>query len=144
MALCHEALVGAGSWLRLKTVLGIFERQGAQPWARRPADGLRAAGPLAPPLRSPGADQLTHHELEIATLAASGLINKQIAERLYLSPRTVSSHLYKLFPNLGVTSRADLRAVLASPLPQQSGESSHLSDVRSGTTPRLGPARAQR
>jgi DNA-binding NarL/FixJ family response regulator len=62
--------------------------------------------------------QLTHQELEIATLAASGLTNKQIAERLYLSHRTVSSHLYKLFPKLGINSRVDLRAALASPRPR--------------------------
>ena len=130
ITLCQDALAGAGSRLRLKAALGIFERQGAQPWARRPAVELRAAGLPAPPLRSPGADQLTHQELEIATLAASGLTNKQIAERLYLSHRTVSSHLYKLFPKLGVTSRAALRATLASPLPQQSGESGPLPDVR--------------
>jgi len=115
VTLCQEALAGAASRLRLKTALGIFERQGAQPWARRAAGEHRGAGLPAPPLRSPGADQLTHQELEIATLAASGLTNKQIAERLYLSHRTVSSHLYKLFPKLGVTSRAALRAALASP-----------------------------
>ena len=56
------------------------------------------------------------------TLAASGLTNKQIAERLYLSHRTVSSHLYKLFPKLGVTCRAALRAALASPRPEQAGD----------------------
>lgn len=130
ITVCQEALAGAGSRLRLKTALGIFERQSAQPWVRRAAGELRAAGLPALPLRSPGADQLTHQELEIATLAASGLTNKQIAERLYLSHRTVSSHLYKLFPKLGVTSRADLRAALPSPLPQQSGGSNHLSNVR--------------
>jgi DNA-binding CsgD family transcriptional regulator len=48
-------------------------------------------------------------------LAASDLTNKQIAERLYLSPRTVGSHLYQLFSKLGVTSRAALRDALASP-----------------------------
>jgi DNA-binding CsgD family transcriptional regulator len=101
-----QALAATGSWLRLKTALGIFERQGAQPWARRAGGELRAAGLSASPSRSPGTAQLTHQELEIATLAASGLTNKQIAERLYLSHRTVSSHLHKLFPKLGVTSRA--------------------------------------
>jgi DNA-binding NarL/FixJ family response regulator len=114
-AVRQQALAGAGSRLRLKTALGIFERHGAQPWARRTVGEQSSAGPPGPPLHSPGADQLTHQELEIATLAASGLTNKQIAERLYLSHRTVSSHLYKLFPKLGVTSRAALRAALASP-----------------------------
>jgi DNA-binding CsgD family transcriptional regulator len=128
IALCQEALAGTESRLHLKRALGIFERQGAQPWAGQAAGELRAAGQSASPSRSPGAAQLTHQELEIATLAASGLTNKQIAERLHLSHRTVSSHLYQLFPKLGVTSRAALRAALTSP--QQSGGNSHLADAR--------------
>ncbi|HEY0817087.1 MAG TPA: helix-turn-helix transcriptional regulator [Pseudonocardia sp.] len=52
---------------------------------------------------------LTAQELTIADLAARGLTNKQIAARLALSPRTVSTHLYRIFPKLGVTSRAGLR-----------------------------------
>ena len=46
-------------------------------------------------------------------LAASGLTNKQIGERLFLSHRTVGTHLYQLFPKLGITSRAALRDALA-------------------------------
>ena len=55
---------------------------------------------------------LTPQQWEIATLAAAGLSNKQIGERLFLSPRTVSTHLYQLFPKLGVSSRAALRDAL--------------------------------
>jgi DNA-binding CsgD family transcriptional regulator len=113
IVLCQEALAGTESRPDLRTALGIFERQAAQPWARRAAGDREAAGQSASPSPSPGAGRLTHQELEIATLAASGLTNKQIAERLYLSHRTVSSHLYRLFPKLGVTSRAGLRAALA-------------------------------
>jgi DNA-binding NarL/FixJ family response regulator len=57
-------------------------------------------------------DQLTPQELQIAQLAADGLTNREIGERLYLSHRTVGSHLYQLFPKLGVTSRTELRTVL--------------------------------
>jgi DNA-binding CsgD family transcriptional regulator len=123
ITVCQEALADPGSRLRLKTAVGIFERQGAQPWVRRAAGELSTDGLPAPSLRSPGADQLTDQELEIATLAASGLTNKQIAERLYLSHRTVSSHLYKVFPKLGVTSRGGLRTALA-PRSSQAGQSS--------------------
>lgn len=42
-------------------------------------------------------------------LAAAGLTNREIGQQLYLSPRTVSSHLYHAFPKLGVTSRAQLK-----------------------------------
>jgi DNA-binding NarL/FixJ family response regulator len=55
---------------------------------------------------------LTPRQREIALLAATGLSNKQIGERLLLSPRTVSTHLYQLFPKLGVSSRAALRDAL--------------------------------
>jgi len=55
---------------------------------------------------------LTPQQREIAQLAAAGLSNKQIGERLFLSPRTVSTHLYQVFPKLGVTSRAALRDAL--------------------------------
>jgi DNA-binding CsgD family transcriptional regulator len=56
---------------------------------------------------------LTPQEHEIASLAASGLTNKQIAARLHLSPRTVSGHLYRVFPKLGVSTRAALRDALS-------------------------------
>lgn len=66
--------------------------------------------PLLPvPAGPPGNPaELTRQELQIGRLAASGLSNKEIGRRLYLSPRTVSTHLYNLFPKLGITSRASL------------------------------------
>jgi ATP/maltotriose-dependent transcriptional regulator MalT len=42
----------------------------------------------------------------------AGLSNREIAERLYLSPRTISGHLYRVFPKLQITSRAALRDAL--------------------------------
>jgi len=50
---------------------------------------------------------------QIARLAAEGLSNREIGERLYLSPRTIGSHLYRIFPKLDITSRAQLAARLA-------------------------------
>ncbi len=47
-------------------------------------------------------------------MAAQGLTNKQIGEELFLSHRTVGTHLYKIFPKLGITSRAALRDALQS------------------------------
>ena len=67
-----------------------------------------------------GPASLTPQQREIALLAAAGLTNKQIAERLFLSPRTVAAHLRQLFPKLGVASRAALRDALAELPPEQS------------------------
>ena len=47
-------------------------------------------------------------------MAADGLSNREIGQRLYLSHRTVGSHLYRIFPKLGVTARAQLAAALGS------------------------------
>jgi DNA-binding NarL/FixJ family response regulator len=57
-------------------------------------------------------------------LAAAGLTNKQIGERLFLSHRTIGGHLHRTFPKLGVTTRAALRDALAS-LPRAPGHPGH-------------------
>ncbi|WP_265523202.1 helix-turn-helix transcriptional regulator [Oerskovia flava] len=57
---------------------------------------------------------LTEQEVRIAELAADGLSNKEIGARLYLSPRTVGGHLYKIYPKLGITTRAQLRDALSA------------------------------
>jgi DNA-binding CsgD family transcriptional regulator len=56
--------------------------------------------------------QLTEQELQIARMAAQGLTNREIGQRLYISPRTVGAHLYHIFPKLGITTRAQLAPVL--------------------------------
>lgn len=105
---------------QLTHALDAFERLGAAPWAVRARAELRASGtPTAHPASGPAAP-LTPQEREIAALAAAGLTNKQIGERLYLSPRTVSSHLYHVFPKLGISSRAALRDALGEVPPPTS------------------------
>jgi DNA-binding CsgD family transcriptional regulator len=95
----------------LTRALDTFRRLGAQPWCDRASTELRATG--LTPNRAPTATApLTPQQRQIAALAASGLTNKEIAERLFLSPRTVSTHLYQIFPKLGITSRAALRDAL--------------------------------
>jgi DNA-binding CsgD family transcriptional regulator len=98
---------------QLRAAVDIFTELGAVPWAERAGQELRACGGSARITPHSTAVSLTPQQWEIAHLAASGLTNKQIGERLYLSTRTVSSHLYQLFPKLGVTSRAALRDALA-------------------------------
>jgi DNA-binding NarL/FixJ family response regulator len=58
-------------------------------------------------------DMLAPQELQIARLAAEGLSNREIGQQLHLSHRTVRNHLYRIFPKLGITSRAELAAVTA-------------------------------
>jgi DNA-binding CsgD family transcriptional regulator len=59
-------------------------------------------------------DQLTAQELQIAQLAAEGLTNREIGQRLYLAHRTIGTHLYRTFPKLGMTTRNELRTVMPS------------------------------
>jgi DNA-binding CsgD family transcriptional regulator len=118
-----------GAWLRrnkritdsrgpLRVARDTFDRLGALGWAERARQELRAAGESST-RRAPEAwDQLSPQEIQIAQMVALGLSNKEIGQRLYLSHRTVASHLYRMFPKLGVTSRAQLtHAVTMRPTP---------------------------
>jgi DNA-binding CsgD family transcriptional regulator len=105
--------------VQLNAALEIFERLRARPWVDRASAELRATGRVKPRVGDDVLDRLTPQELEIVSLAASGLTNKQIAEKLYLSHRTVSGHLHRAFPKLGVATRAALRDALKSAPPEQ-------------------------
>jgi DNA-binding CsgD family transcriptional regulator/tetratricopeptide (TPR) repeat protein len=107
-----------GEWLRrarrrvdaraqLVAAFETFQRLGAGPWADRAAAELRATGQR---LRRPDETQvlLTPQEMRVVRLVAEGGSNQEVAAKLFLSPRTVGYHLYKAFPKLGVTSRAEL------------------------------------
>ncbi|MFE9692753.1 AAA family ATPase [Micromonospora sp. NPDC005806] len=96
----------------LRAALDGFEQLGARPWMTRAENELRAAGLHRDRAKPRPAETLTPQQHQIALLAASGLSNKQIGERLFLSPRTVGYHLHQIFPKLGVTSRAALRDAL--------------------------------
>jgi DNA-binding CsgD family transcriptional regulator len=114
-----------GEWLRrqrrinnakpvLSEALAAFRRLRAAPWTRRTETELRACGvtaQTAPP--APGAiAELTAQQREIVVLASRGLSNAEIADRLFLSPRTVASHLYRTFPKLGISDRHQLRDLI--------------------------------
>jgi len=59
-----------------------------------------------------GWDSLSECERRVADLVARGHSNKEIGERLYMSHRTVGSHLYRIFPKLGLRSRVELAALV--------------------------------
>ncbi|GAA4263662.1 LuxR family transcriptional regulator [Dactylosporangium darangshiense] len=88
-----------------------FEWLSAEPWARRAIAELRAAGVPAG-VGDSALAKLTPQQVEIVQLASEGLTNRQIADRMFLSARTVSSHLYRSYPKLGVTDRRQLRDAL--------------------------------
>jgi len=85
----------------------VFERLGAAPWSAR-AQALGAARLR----RGPAVPELTRREREVAELVAEGLTNGQVAERLGVSIRTVTSHLDHAYTKLGIGSRAALVAHL--------------------------------
>jgi DNA-binding CsgD family transcriptional regulator len=98
----------------LTRALDGFRVLGALPWVERAESELRAAGAAIGKPRADAAASITPQQLEIAQLAAQGLTNKQIGEKLFLSHRTVSTHLYQLYPKLGISSRAALTDALAA------------------------------
>jgi DNA-binding NarL/FixJ family response regulator len=73
---------------------------------------LRASGETSIRRTPDARDRLTPQELQIAEMAAAGLSNREIGQKLYLSHRTVESHLYRIFPKLAITSRSQLGSVL--------------------------------
>ncbi|WP_436535007.1 ATP-binding protein [Actinoplanes sp. HUAS TT8] len=113
-----------GAWLRrhrrraesrvvLRAAREAFDALGTVPWSERARQELRASGETSTRRAPDALDRLTPQELQIAQLAAEGLTNREIGQRLYVSHRTVSTHLHRIFPKLGITSRAALREALA-------------------------------
>ncbi len=103
---------GVDSRRPLASALTVFEYLGADAWAQRAAAELAAAGGRSREPRPAASSVLSPQELHIAQLAAQGLTNREIGGRLFLSHRTVGSHLYRIFPKLNITSRNQLREVL--------------------------------
>jgi DNA-binding CsgD family transcriptional regulator len=107
----HRRIIESRTWLRMAR--DSLDALCAAPWADRARRELRASGETSHH-HDPGArDGLTPQELQIALMAAEGLSNREIGQRLYLSHRTVEFHLYRIFPKLGIASRGELSAALA-------------------------------
>ena len=96
----------------LRASRDTFDALGATAWADRARQELRASGEQSRPRTPEAREQLSPQELLIAQLAAEGLTNREIGARLYLSHRTVGTHLHRIFPKLGITSRVALRAAI--------------------------------
>jgi DNA-binding CsgD family transcriptional regulator len=115
-----------GEWLRrrrrindakpvLTHALATFRRLRARSWVQRTEAELRACGVAVAgaPAEPDALGELTPQQRQIVRLASDGLTDREIGDRLFLSPRTVSSHLYRSYPKLGVASRHQLRDVIA-------------------------------
>lgn len=115
--LAHAEADGATAITRLQEVHGRARAMNATTEARLAAQGLRAAGVRAW-RRSAAANgdgplgELTPREREIARLVAAGSSNREVAERLFVSPKTVESHLSHVFTKLDVRNRVELAALL--------------------------------
>ncbi|MEU6840430.1 LuxR family transcriptional regulator [Streptomyces sp. NPDC046716] len=135
MDLAHRPFLEAslrlahGRWLRrqheftdsrvtLRQAAAAFAMMGAGARVARITEELRASGQrtdtstAAGSRPAPAAGLLSAQELRIARLAGRGLSNRQIGQELGLSPRTIGAYLYRIFPRLGVTARAQLPGVL--------------------------------
>lgn len=122
-----QTLLDLAEWLRrrrriaearapLTEALETFRRLGARPWIERARAESRAAG-LDVTVSTPDVlAELSPQQQHIIHLAARGLTNREIGEKLFLSPRTVSSHLYRSFPKLGITARSQLRDLIEDTL----------------------------
>jgi ATP/maltotriose-dependent transcriptional regulator MalT len=113
-----------GQWLRrqrriaesrdsLREARDAFDAMGCAAWGDNARRELRASGESSLRRGPTARDQLTAQELQIAQLAAQGLSNREIGQRLYLSHRTIGTHLYHVFPKLGITGRGELAFALS-------------------------------
>ena len=115
-----------GEWLRrhqrpadardhLQAAFGLFTSMGAIPFARRARSELQAAG-ASPDVPQTPNSPLTARESQIASMAAAGFTNQEIADRLFITAHTVEYHLKKVFRKLGIASRRQLRGTVSAEL----------------------------
>lgn len=94
--------------LHLRSALETFELLGAEPWASRARRELAATGETARSRRYSASETLTLQELQVARMVATGATNREVAEKLFLSVKTVEAHLGRIYGKLGVRSRTEL------------------------------------
>lgn len=137
-----QTLLDLAEWLRrrrriaearvpLTESLEIFRRLGARPWIERARAESRAAGLDVAASTPDELADLSPQQQQIIRLAARGLTNREIGEKLFLSPRTVSSHLYRSFPKLGITARSQLRDLIEGKLATAGRQAGEITPHRS-------------
>jgi DNA-binding CsgD family transcriptional regulator len=106
----------AGAVPLLDAALELYAAAGAERGAARVRGALRARGARRPsgrPRSSSDWPELTESELAVVRLVAQGATNREVAERIYISPHTVNSHLRHVFAKLGIRSRVELARMTA-------------------------------
>jgi DNA-binding CsgD family transcriptional regulator len=120
LSYCARTHLVFGEWLRregrrqearerLRTAHQLLTGMGADAFAERAAKELRATGEHPRKRTAQPTDALTTHELQIARLVATGATTREVAEQLFLSPRTIDAHLRNIFRKLSITSRRQLK-----------------------------------
>jgi DNA-binding CsgD family transcriptional regulator len=118
-------LLAHGRWLRrqrriaesrapLRDARDTFDALGCTAFSEQARRELRASGERSRRRAPDARDQLTAQELQIAHLAAEGLSNREIGQQLYLSHRTIGTHLYRIYPKFGITGRGELSRALSA------------------------------
>src|ERR687888_148776 len=98
----------------LRSALEKFERLGAAPWSDRARAELAATGETVGHRDPYATDRLTPQELQVAVLVARGATNKEAGAALFLSPKTIETHLGRVYRKLNVRSRTELAHLLGS------------------------------
>jgi len=94
----------------LEQALGIFQALGAPLWAQRAQDDLARVGGAV----LPSSSELTPTEQRIAQLVGEGMKNREVADALFISVKTVEANLSRIFHKLGVRSRTELTRRIAT------------------------------
>lgn len=108
-----EAMADSDQESALRAALGIYDGLDAKPAAtalrrRMRANGMKTGTRGPRPSTTANPARLTNRELEVLRLLTEGFRNSQIAERLYISPKTVEHHVSAVLVKLGVPSRAEV------------------------------------
>jgi ATP/maltotriose-dependent transcriptional regulator MalT len=108
----HRARRRVDARRRIRAALEIFERLGSPPWSEQASGELRAAGGIER-RRFDDPDELTAQEIRVAEAVARGGTNREVGAELFLSPKTISFHLGRVYRKLGIHSRAELATLVA-------------------------------
>lgn len=127
-----HALVDLGAALRrrnrradarvpLREGVELARRCGAVRLAKRAREELRASGETVRRYAPIGVESLTPSERRVAEMAGSGMTNRQIAQSLFVTIKTVEAHLSAAYDKLDISSRRELPRALSKPSPLEAG-----------------------